>query len=226
MMMNKRKKQYVVRGCLVAFALGVIFIPRWAKQNSEENKAHRSMIAETEVESFEETEVVEETASVSTEDLQTETDAVASTITNVAPAASAPAPTATGIAVPATPAPAETAPTSIVWGTGETEAVSTEASGPVVSDETPDASELPPIKDVPEDTETTAAATEANQVVIEQPGESSETAPAETEPETAPTKHQHLEVQQGNYLMIYCTDVTKPYSDGFTIYRPWEDRPY
>ena len=220
-MLNKRQKRTVARGCLVAFALGMIFVPKWAKQNGEENKkAHQPMMAETEIESLEETETVEETAEVSTEDLQTITTTVESPTVNVttpAPATSAPAPAA----------PQETAPAPIVWGTGEIEAVSTEGSGPmVVSDETTDASELPPIKEIPEDTETTAAVTEPAPVVIEQPGESPETASATTEPETPSAEHLHMEVQQGNYLFIYCTDVTEAYAEGFTVYRPWEDRPY
>ena len=221
-MLNKRQKSTVVKGCLAAFALGMIFIPKWTKQNDEEYKnAHRFMEVETEAESFEETEAVEETAEISTEDLQAEADAVASTIANATtPAATTSAPTTSYAA------PVATAPAPIVWGTSEVTETSSEASGPVVSDETPDVSELPPIKEIPEDTETTATATEPAHVVIEQPGESSVAAPVATEPETNLAEHLHMEVQQGNYLMVYCTDVKEAYVDGFTIYRPWEDRPY
>ena len=220
--MNKRQKIKVTRIALVAaIALGMIFIPKLMKRESATAFAPTVIETEVETESEEETEVVEETAEVSTEDLQENTDVAVSPVADVTPATPVPATT-----VPATYAPVATAPAPIVWGTGETEAVSTEASDPVVSDETPDPSELPPIKEIPEDEETTVAATETSQVVVEQPGESSETVPAETEPATAPTEHMHLEVQQGNYLFVYCSEVTEAYADGFTVYRPWEDRPY
>lgn len=221
-MLNRRKKKTIVRSTLVAaIALGLFFIPKWTRSDKSADWGTLSVI-ETESESEEETNVAEETAEVSTEDLQAEVTTVeSSTASTTTPASTAPA------SAPAPTAPTATAPAPIVWGTGSVEETESEASGPVVvSDETPDASELPPVKEIPEDEETTVAATEPAQVVVEQPGESSETAPAATEPATEPTEHMHLEVQQGNYLFIYCSDVTEAYAEGFTVYRPWEDRPY
>lgn len=222
--MNKRQKIKVTRIALVAaIALGLFFIPKVTKSGNKvgDNADIISNTTVTESESEEETKAVEETAEISSEDLQAEVTTVESPTANAEPAAT-PAPAAT----PTPTTPAATAPAPIVWGTGSVEETESAVSGPVVSDETPDASELPPIKEIPEDAETIVAAPEPAQVVVEQPSESSEAAPAETESATAPTEHQHLEVQQGNYLFVYCSEVTEAYADGFTVYRPWEDRPY